>query len=72
LIAPARAKAWLIEHESSAALRQTLATSMVQTAQLCKARAPELPDCDYWLGIALGLQARERPSTAPSWHRGNW
>ena len=64
LIGAARAKAWLAEHEPDAAAREALATSMVRTAQLCTVRVPGDPACDYWLGIALGLQAREKPSTA--------
>lgn len=64
LIGAARAKAWLAEHEPDAAAREALATSLVQTAQLCAQRRPGHPACDYWLGIALGVQAREKPSTA--------
>ena len=60
-----RAKAWLTEHEPDPATREALAVSAVETGQLCRARAPESARCAYWLAIGLGLQARERPATAP-------
>lgn len=65
ICAAVRLLAWRVEHEPSAEIRETLATRSVQTAQACGARAPGDARCDYWLAIALGLQARERPSTAP-------
>jgi hypothetical protein len=64
LIGAAKAKAWLAEHEPDSAAREAIAVSLVQTAQLCGVRFPGSAACDYWLGIALGVQARERPSTA--------
>lgn len=64
LVGAARAKAWLVERDPDPASREALSRSLVQTAQLCAAKAPGAPACDYWLGIALGVQARERPSTA--------
>jgi tetratricopeptide (TPR) repeat protein len=66
LIGAVRALSWRVEHEPSAAIRESLATRAVQTAQWCGIRAPEDARCDYWLAVALGLQARERPSTAKS------
>jgi len=66
IVGAVRAKAWLVEREPDRDKRETLATSMVQTAQLCALRAPGDPSCDYWLGIALGVQAREKPATAPA------
>lgn len=59
-----RAKAWLADHDTDPRRREALATDAVQLAQHCLARAPESARCDYWLAIALGLQARERPGTA--------
>ncbi len=64
LVGAARAGAWLVEHSSDAAERLTLATSAVEAGQWCGRRAPASPVCDYWLAVALGLQARERPATA--------
>jgi len=64
ICAAVRLLAWRIEHEPSPEIREALATRTVQTAQACGVRAPDDPRCDYWLAIALGLQARERPSTA--------
>jgi tetratricopeptide (TPR) repeat protein len=66
LIGAVRALAWRVEHEPSADVRASLATRAVQVAQWCALRAPEDPRCDYWLAIALGIQSRERPSTATS------
>ncbi len=64
ICAAVRVLAWRVEHEPSPEIREALATRSVQTAQACGARAPGDARCDYWLAIALGLQARERPSTA--------
>lgn len=58
------ADAWLIEHEKDAKLRGPLAAKAVQAGQWCDRRAPGSPLCDYALAIALGVQARENPSTA--------
>ena len=38
--------------------------SAVQTSQWCQRRKPELAACDYWLALAVGLQAREVRLTA--------
>jgi len=64
LLGAVRAKTWLAEHVAGASARETLAVSAVQAAQWCGRRAPEDRACDYWLAVALGLQARERHSTA--------
>lgn len=64
ICAAVRLLAWRVEHEPSPEIREALATRSVQTAQACGVRAPGDPRCDYWLAIALGLHARERPSTA--------
>ena len=64
LIGATRTKAWLIEHQRDARLRAETAVSAVQTAQWCGRRHPELPACDYWLAVAVGLQAREVRVTA--------
>jgi hypothetical protein len=64
LIGAVRTKAWLIEREREARLRVDMAVSAVQTAQWCTRRAPALAACEYWLGVAVGLQAREVRLTA--------
>jgi len=64
LIGATRAKAWLTDHEREARLRADMAVSAVQTAQWCGRRQPSLPACDYWLAVAVGLQAREVRVTA--------
>ena len=66
LIGAVRSLTWRTEHERSSEIRAALATRAVQTAQWCAPRAPNDARCDYWLAIALGLQSRERPSTAKS------
>ncbi len=60
----ARANVWLAGHEPVAADRQAAALTAVQSAQLCARTVPGSPACDYWLALALGVQARERRSTA--------
>jgi len=64
LIGATRAKAWLTDHERDSKLRAEIAVSAVQTAQWCKRREPELAACEYWLALAVGLQAREVRLTA--------
>lgn len=59
LIGATRTKAWLTEHERVAKRRAEYALSAVQTAQWCERRQPRLAACDYWLAVAVGLQARE-------------
>ncbi len=43
--------------------RGRLAAEAVAVGQLCEQNAGPAPSCDYWLAAALGLQARDRPST---------
>jgi len=64
LIGAERASAWLIEHEQDGARRAALATEGVQVCQWCQRRAPQSIACTYRLALALGQQARERPTTA--------
>ena len=64
LIEAVRARIWLSDHADDDAIRLQQIVSAVQTAQWCPRRAPGDPRCDYWLGAALGIQARERRSTA--------
>lgn len=64
LIGAVRAKAWLADHDGEPKGRAALALSAVQTAQWCTRRQPEAAACDYWLAIAVGLQARANRNTA--------
>jgi tetratricopeptide (TPR) repeat protein len=64
LIGAARVKAWLADHQSDSKHREEIAVSCVQTAQWCGKRQPENAGCNYWLAIAVGLQAREIRATA--------
>jgi predicted Zn-dependent protease len=64
LVCAIRAKAWLAEREKDTNVRTELAVSAVQAGQWCLRREPGSPACKFWLGVALGLQARDRPATA--------
>jgi len=64
LIGAARASTWLVENESDADARLQQVTTAIDAAQWCERRAPEDPACGYWLALAIGQQARERPATA--------
>lgn len=64
LLNAVRARLWLADHEDGTAARRQQSLAAVQTAQWCTTRAPADPRCDYWLAAALGIQARERRSTA--------
>ncbi len=62
----ASALVWAVEHEAEASARSQDALRAVHAAQWCARLAPDDPTCDYWLGAALGVQARERPRTGLS------
>jgi len=64
LVCAIRAKAWLAEREKDAKVRTDLAVSAVQAGQWCLRRDRASPACKFWLAVALGLQARDRPTTA--------
>lgn len=66
LVGAVRAKIWLANHLEDNAARDRAARTAVQAAQWCERRDPELPDCHYWLALALGVQSRELTSTARS------
>ncbi|HSM91473.1 MAG TPA: hypothetical protein VLT47_01230 [Anaeromyxobacteraceae bacterium] len=51
------------EAETSASRRARLSEQAVAAGQRCERAAPGSPPCEYALAIALGLQARERPTT---------
>src|SRR5207247_5984487 len=61
-----RARIWATDHGKDARAREEAATQAVQAAQWCQKIAAQDPACAYWLGAALGVQARERPSTGLS------
>jgi tetratricopeptide (TPR) repeat protein len=63
LLGAMRAMTFRIEREREAPVRATLAQQQVELGQWCERRAPSDPACDYRLALALGQQARERPST---------
>jgi tetratricopeptide (TPR) repeat protein len=62
LVGAMRALSYRIEYEPGAP-REKLAGEEVELGQWCRRRAPAEAECDYRLAIALGQQARERPST---------
>ncbi len=66
LVAAAWTEVWLADHETDPADRREAATRAVQASQWCGRIAPERPECVYWMGASLGVQARERPSTGLS------
>ncbi len=64
LAAEAREATHRSEHEPSADVRRALAEKAVDAGQRCVRAAPASAECTYALALALGVQARERPSTA--------
>ena len=64
LILALEARVWLAEHEPKSGARESESTAAVHTGQWCQRRAPQDVRCTYWLGVALGVQARERRRTA--------
>lgn len=58
-----RAEVWLADRAPDEASRREAAVRAVQAAQWCGRRSPDDPACDYWLAVALGVQARERRAT---------
>jgi hypothetical protein len=63
LVGAMRAFVWLADHEEPAEARKAAARRAVDAGQLCEQRAPDSPECLYWMAISLGVQARERRST---------
>lgn len=66
LIGTARAEIWISGHAPDPDAREAAASRAVQAAQWCERIAPGDAACHYWLGAALGVQARERKATALS------
>jgi tetratricopeptide (TPR) repeat protein len=66
IVLATRALVWLADHEAESVEREHAATRAVQAAQWCGAGRPASAPCSFWLGAALGVQARERPTTGVS------
>jgi tetratricopeptide (TPR) repeat protein len=64
LLGLARVSSYWIEHEPDAAERDRLVAVAMEASQWCERRAPGNAQCRYALALALGQQARERPSTS--------
>lgn len=64
LVGTIRAQVWLAERVDDSDRRRRLATSAVRNGQWCEDRAPAEILCDYWLALAVGVQADARRSTA--------
>ncbi len=64
LLGASRALAWLVEHVEDGARRKALSIEGVDVGQLCVRDFPTAAECRYRLALAVGQQARERPSTA--------
>src|SRR5690606_16900644 len=62
LLGALRALTFRIEFERGVD-RGQLAETTVALGQWCQRLAPNEPECDYRLAIAIGQQARERPAT---------
>ena len=66
LVAAARILVWITDHDPDADVRAAAAVQAVDAAIWCRRTAPRDAACDYWLGAALGVQARERRRTGYS------
>jgi hypothetical protein len=64
LAAHAQEAARQVQQAPTADARGKLVDEAVEAGQRCQQAAPASPACDYALALALGVQARERPSTA--------
>lgn len=64
LLGATRCRIWLADHVEDPEDRLDQAVEAVNLAQWCGRVAPGEVECDYQLALALGLQARERRSTA--------
>jgi hypothetical protein len=63
LVCAIQAKSWLAQREKDVKVRTDLAVSAVQAGQWCLRREPASVACKFWLAVALGMQARDRPTT---------
>ncbi len=62
-IGASRAMVWLADRIEDEDERLEFAESSVYTAQWCLRAEPDSAACKFWLAAAIGIQARERPST---------
>jgi hypothetical protein len=63
LVGAMRSFVWIADHEEPPEARKSAARRAVDAGQRCEQRAPDSPECLYWMAISLGVQARERSST---------
>ncbi|HTN53727.1 MAG TPA: hypothetical protein VML50_15060 [Anaeromyxobacter sp.] len=64
LLGAIEARVWRAGHERTGSDRAAAARAAVEAGQLCEQRAPGSPVCAFGLALALGVQAREVPTTA--------
>ena len=64
LLGAARCRLWISDHAEDPETRLNQAVEAINLAQWCGRVAPDEVECDYRLALGLGLQARERRSTA--------
>ena len=64
LLGTTRARIWLAGKRVDEDQRRREAEAAVEAAQRCRQVMPDDPRCTYWLAIAVGVQARERRTTA--------
>ncbi|HXX32116.1 MAG TPA: hypothetical protein VEJ89_15550 [Myxococcaceae bacterium] len=64
LAARSRAASGKTQHEPSKDARSALVQEAMEAGQRCEEAAPASAPCDYALALALGVQAREHPTTA--------
>lgn len=64
LMLATRSRIWLADHYDSPDRRDDEAVGAVKLAQLCRERDHDSTECAYLLALAVGVQARERHSTA--------
>lgn len=64
LLGATRCRLWIADHAEDPEERLSQAVEAINLAQWCGRVAPEEVECDYLLALGLGLQGRERRSTA--------
>jgi hypothetical protein len=64
LLGATRAQIWIAGHASDPDARDQAAVAAVRSSQTCLEVLPDDPRCKYWLALSIGVQARERRSTA--------
>jgi len=63
LVGAIKANLWLASNLEADADRKEAAVAAVHAGQWCERARPGSAPCDYWLAVALGVQARERRNT---------